>query len=503
MNLAASSANSVPAAVPVVPKAQELLSEPEIAAFINSHQGAASEIKQAAERLAGEPDGSRALKKLLPALSKKVVFVFFSYKKKDEETAKAVVDVLRQNSAEKLQITYQDDFTKEIVGKKWREKIRNTVCRANWFILLLPDPADDWDWPLYESGLFEAQLTSADRLICLHHPDTKVPDPIEGYHAVAAIKPEVEKLLRMIYVEENPICGMSPINKAIEGKIPELAEEIIHAISPPKKKLHREIFEPWVELRVENAEGLENRDDLDQALIESANKEALDLFDFIQRPKTWGELRSGVQENPGDGRWREELFHVIRRIAAGRKFFPIQAVFSSRDGKMYRPVACAIDRIGEDGSIESFHITFSEEVSTFDVAAIPEEMSALATLLRFTFRFRWEVLERFGKTSITEDDVERLENALRRINKDWESRGIGGEEFITRLFSLEQAKHISKMFATWNAIKNPEGSGELDIAIENKETEKIPRLLASVIPMNQEFLEMAADRFSELVSSKS
>ena len=54
------------------------------------------------------------------------------------------------------------------------------------------------------------------------------------------------------------------------------------------------------------------------------------------------------------------------------------------------------------------------------------------------------------------------------------------------------------MRAEWRKLRNEQRTGELDIAIEKKELEKIPDLLAGVIPMNQEFLEMAINRFAEL-----
>ena len=47
-------------------------------------------------------------------------------------------------------------------------------------------------------------------------------------------------------------------------------------------------------------------------------------------------------------------------------------------------------------------------------------------------------------------------------------------------------------------MRNEQRTGELDVAIEKKALEKIPDLLAGFIPMNQEFLEMAINRFAEL-----
>jgi hypothetical protein len=489
--------------VKIMPNANEILSDSEIAAFLKTHQGAAKEIERAAEILANKTDAIAALKKLLPALGEKVVHVFFSYKQKDELAATAVVDILRTNSAEKLDIAYQAAFTEKIAGKLWRQEIHTAVDNANWFVLLLPDPSDDWDWPLYEAGLFEGKFTSGDRLICLHHPGIKIPSQIEGYHAVATSDSQVEDFLRMVYVNEDPIPGMKPLNKSIESKIPALAKQIVEAIRPPKKPFFREIFEPWVELKIEGA-NLEMKEELDHAQIISANRPALDVFDRLKTPSDWGELRQGVLERAGDGRWREDLFHVIRKIANDRKFDPVQAVFQTHSGKMYRPVAYAVDRSGEDGPIETYHITFTEEIGAVDVSVMPKELSALASLLRLTFRFRWEILEKYRSANMTEGDVERLGSALRRIESDLQSRGENLDQAtIESLFPPEKATRIHEMFAEWHKVRNPEGTGELDIAIEEKDARSIPGILERFTPMNQEFLEMGADRFSEMVSGTS
>ncbi|MBU1340699.1 MAG: toll/interleukin-1 receptor domain-containing protein [Proteobacteria bacterium] len=482
-------------------RVEELLKEKEIADFLKTHQGAAGEIRAAAEFLANETDAKTSLIKLFPALTQKKISVFFSYKKKDEETAKIIVELLRKKSARKLKITYQYEFGDDVVGKKWRDKIYEEAGKANWFILLLPDPRDDWDWCLYETGLFEAQSTSADRLICLHHPKTSIPSPIEGYQAVKAENPDVDKFLRMIFLSTDPVPGFGPLNSDIEDEIPEMARKIVNAIRTPTKVV-REIYEPWIELRIKNPGELENKDQLDQALVETANQKALDLFRLLKKKRTWGEFRRNLPgSKTSDHRWREDLLRVIRKIGNDLQFYPIQSVFQTREGKMYRPVVCAVDREGEDGPIKTFHLTFTEDVATVDRSAMPKNLSALANTLRSTFRFRWEILEKFGKGTMTEEDVERLSTALMRIQQDWESRSIGGEKEILELFQQkDEQKRILEMFTSWYKAMNNDKTGELDIAIENKDMEKIPKILKNFLPLNQEFLEMAADRFAKLVS---
>ena len=188
----------------VINRVEELINHSDITQFVATHQGDAEAVRRAAVVLANEPDAPAALRKVLPALSEKIVKIFFSYKSKDKSAAQSIVKVLKDNSANKLQITFQREFTEEIAGRQYRKHIRNRVQQANWFILLLPDPSDELDWCLYETGQFEAQYTSADRLICLHHPDTALPSQVDGYHAVSATTPDMVQFLQMVYVQPDP-----------------------------------------------------------------------------------------------------------------------------------------------------------------------------------------------------------------------------------------------------------------------------------------------------------
>ena len=192
-----------------------------------------------------------------------------------------------------------------------------------------------------------------------------------------------------------------------------------------------------------------------------------------------------------------------RSETAQRIFDPIQAVFQAHDGKMYHPVVHGIDHRGEKAdAIESFHITFSEEVGAFEPSAMPKNIFVLVTTLRFAFRFRWEVLEKFSRRPFTESDVEHLACALKRIETDWHSRGMTDESTLRKSFEQRDSERFARMSAEWQKLRNEQGTGELDLAIENKDLEKIPQLLASIIPMNQEFLEMATNRFAKLIRDR-
>jgi hypothetical protein len=486
-------------------KEQEILKDPVIRGFLQTHEGAAEDITRAAKELADRDDAIPALRKLLPALSKGKLPIFFSYKGKDEAAAVRIVNLLRKWSARKLRITYQADFTEQIVGKEWRKWIHDSIDKANWFILLLPDPSDDWDWCLFETGLFEAKQLSGDRLICIHHPKTDVPDQITVYQAVAAEPERVKAFLKMLYTEPNAIPGFPAINDALEPRdIANIAQEIVDAILPPRKGRFHQIFEPWVAIRTDRACEFKSKDDLDSAIVEDANDEALRLFDFGVPPQTWGELWSGLPKGTAgeDNGWREELFHVIRRIASGRRFDPIQTVFQTKFGKMYRPVVHGIDRFGDRvGPIEKYHITFTEDVRAVDRSGMPGNLYDFATVMRFAFRFRWEILERFTKEPLTEDDVERVKSAFERTETDWKSSARQMKDAdLTRLFPQGASRDaFVKLLRESALIRNPERTGKLDVAIEQKDGKKIQEILKQIIPLNQEFLEMATDAFSKKI----
>lgn len=474
---------------------EDILNQSEIKSFLDANQVARESTRRAAEQLCGKPDCIAAVKKLLPAHANKTISVFFSYKKKDEFAARKVIGQLKLYAAGKLEIFCMADFDKEIVGQNWRKWIRDKIVVSNWFILLLPDPSDDWDWCLFETGLFERGLTSADRLICIHHPETQIPDPIGDYHAVPATDEEIRKFLKMAFIEKNPIPGMDPINPAIKPYLDGSAAAIVNAIVPPKKKPYREIFEPWIELKFDAPKRVRTIDDLDQSQILSVNKGALEIFDFLRRPSSFGELRKGLPE-PSETFWLGELTEIVMKVAHDRQFYPIRGVFRTNKGKCFRPVVCSVDREGdENGPVSTFHLVFLEELSTVDGTAIPKRIFGLAILLRYAFRFRFEILERFCRSNMVSEDVPRLKNALWRLARDWETRKMGGEDFVKQFYPAVEGDRISKMFVAWRELSNPDKTGKLDAAIEGNDIQSIPKLLSGVLPINQQFLEMTTDYF--------
>jgi hypothetical protein len=101
---------------------------------------------------------------------------------------------------------------------------------------------------------------------------------------------------------------------------------------------------------------------------------------------------------------------------------------------------------------------------------------------------------------LKDEDIEHLDVNLKRIAADWQSRGAIDEQDILNLFSDAQVARVKQMFEFWYRLSKPDKTGELDVAIEKKDGAKILQLLGSILSINQEFLEMAADRFTGMIS---
>ena len=137
------------------------------------------------------------------------VTAFCSYKTKDKPVALKLEALFSKWSGHKLRMIHMAQFPS---GKEWRKKIKE-IPSADWFLLLMPEPEADRDWPLFEAGYFRpGGRTLSRRLVCLHHPDNEVTDTLVDHQSVPAETEMVEKFLKELLVEPNWIPGLPAIS---------------------------------------------------------------------------------------------------------------------------------------------------------------------------------------------------------------------------------------------------------------------------------------------------
>ncbi len=155
--------------------------------------------------------------------------IFVSHRHEDYPAAATLRDQLQERSGAGTTYFLSEEIR---AGARWREELLEALNNSDWFILLFTDPSRDWDWCLFEAGLFQARIDEPGphqkqkRLICLHHPRVLRPDPLGDYQSVAADKNDTAKLLHEFlqlvnpqWLERNP------------DKPDEIAETICHAIT--------------------------------------------------------------------------------------------------------------------------------------------------------------------------------------------------------------------------------------------------------------------------------
>ena len=479
----------------------DILSNTKIKEIIDRNPKIENSVERAAEILCEEPHPLAAVRESIRGIINNKIDVFLSYKSKDEITARKVVEQLRVFAGDKLRIIYAADFPRD-AGTNWNKKIRESIKKAQWFILLLPDPSVDWDWCLFETGMFRGKMVSdkVNKLFCLHHPDVQPPSQIKEFQAVKAEVDNVQSFLKMVYLDKDPIPGMDPINEHITTELLEgIAQTIANAISPPKPLLKRSHFERYAMLKIENPDQLQCPDDLNNATILETDDLTLNLFGKRKVPETWGELVENVVDPECENRWLTELCATIKKAASNTVFKPIQATFENYGrGKNYLPLLYAMDE-RTDGSIEDFKILFVEEVSArISNKHIPTSIQALMTSLRLAYRFRWEVIERFNDIEMTKEHIQKFQDILERIENEGRSRGLLDPSKLCANFNQEESNEIIDMYKQWWELRNERNDGELDKALENEDGKKIQQLMPIMAGINHRFLNLAAMRLQEL-----
>lgn len=489
------SVKAVPAADTDRPNVNPILKDLEVARLIAENPNCQRDIEHAAELLRNKPDAAAAVVKSAQSLIAGKIKVFLSYKKKEEPAAEAVIAALL-SATSKLDISCMKDIPH---GTQYREWINEKTARANWFILLLPDPSEDWDWCLFESGLFRARMLSCDRLICLYHPDIKDrPSELEEFNHVPVTQDAVTAFLRQAFCQADALPGMPPINA--HADVEAIAKKIVEAVSPPAERYITRYLTPCVTLEVADIDEMATEEGLDKARLTYVQDDVPDIFGKIETPRTWGELVENQREGAGNALWLSDLGRNIASALKGNRFENSQAAFAAAGGNaVYRAQVHGITR-SASGNPKAIHVLFIEDVSAINLSPEHKAIASLAMLMRTAFRFRWEILERYGRGRLEVNDITGLGETLDRMQAEARASGMQPQGLLELFDRTEQATVIN-MLAKWNELRNAQGTGTLDVALRDGNAERVGELLAALSPINKEFLIIASRRFTELTEA--
>ena len=138
--------------------------------------------------------------------------IFISHKVgRDQKTAEALKTILTR-PFDRTDVLAVHISEKIVPGHGWKHKIYRWLHESNLLLLLFTDPTLDWNWCLYEAGLFtdlnklnESQ-DHEPKIVCIYPPGKEAPRPLEHIQGVEGTQRGVQDFLRKLYKSEDYGC---------------------------------------------------------------------------------------------------------------------------------------------------------------------------------------------------------------------------------------------------------------------------------------------------------
>ena len=283
-----------------------------------------------------------------------VFTVFISHKHEDHALAVEV-----KNALESLNPKLIDCFVSGVdipAGMDWRREIRTVLAKSHLLMLLFTAPSKNWDWCLYETGLYTRfDRSDASSVVCLFSPGEASPSPLADLQGVPA---DVDKVIAFL----DPLCRRTweVSDDWRRGALaPEIGDDQVAAAARAIAEAFRRsgsasTYYPCHRLVL----SLSESDDIAKGIPESArvmegpndtSGYTMSLFDLAggTGKRTWGDLLRAVEGN--EAAWRRELDSHFLRALDEQLFPPIEGrMRAGRTGRgqqrVYRPILYSIVR---------------------------------------------------------------------------------------------------------------------------------------------------------------
>lgn len=289
--------------------------------------------------------------------------IFISHKSIDKELASRVKDVLQGLSPKKITAWVSGEDIAD--GADWNRAIKRQLAESHLLLLLYTRESFEWDWCLYEAGLFTRfDREDVSSVVCLYPREGGPPRPLSNLQGVIVEAGHLATFLGRLCRETwrisddwrfgalAPRIGPARIAKAAQRIAADFRKALEdHATSGDDMyyPCHR------VVLDFGPANGRRwDRIPEDAVIVEGApNTSAytLSLFGYAEgrRTWTWGDLIAGVDGQLAD--WRSELDGAFASALAEELFAPGTDSFKAWDPRhqrqrQYRPVLYRVLRSG-------------------------------------------------------------------------------------------------------------------------------------------------------------
>lgn len=376
---------------------------------------------------------------------KDICRVFVSRKTTDRQIfgrASANRKKLKTFAPGRLQIFDADEIKP---GQDWRKKIRQEIQKADILLLILTRPArKDFDWPLYEAGLFDS-LRGDKRLVCIYpkkkDPKKKggPPDQLADIQGVEATEANLRDFLVRLFTDSEFTNTETPLNADVYEAFPEQIDAIARETYEDVNGVQGEgiysvsYVNPYIQLLLPSGTKKLTGD----TQIKSNMRSLRTLFKLRKEPPeseywTWAQIEESVdfgREDPQqfNRAWMREAEAAIEKLLKGKsEDHQIHSRFIAKDSRIWSP-EIEIWRAYDNG-IKTVDVTFSPDVQDewLQKAKAPV---ALAANLNLAVRIRHDLIETY----------------LRRL-PHWED---GDESHFLELSDLVSTVERNGFFIRW------------------------------------------------------
>lgn len=412
--------------------------------------------------------------------------VFISHKQPEEAMAITIRDALAQFSGD-LEFFISGDNIH--AGEDWHARLRRELRDSNLLLLLFTEPTRDWDWCLYEVGLFTRLDSDIDEpVVCIYPPDGEPPAPLVSLQGVPGTLESAASFVRSFIKTTDITRREQPLNPNITDDQITAAADVIcsqfDANVQPYYMCHRVLLDLPGELG--DAEHIP----LD-AKIREASEGTMALFGRLTGTQTWGELvESHLQEG---ARWIDEIDRVFGDACAGRVSSMTTHTFRAHDrAHIYRPELYRLDKKGRRPT--SAVVMFTQEVAPARVGG------ALFNRLRIAERYRSEVFERARSLGhdMSEDDVRALSEAVALIREESKTFNVFDEETLRTNFSDDSVcEELLAIGNEWGVTMT-----SLDASVEPLDAARFQACLTTLEGLNDRYRVIVAARYAHLLAHR-
>ena len=285
--------------------------------------------------------------------------VFVSHKQDDHSLAVTLKRVLEHLSGKIECFVSGSDL---VPGTDWNAEIRSQLLKSHLLVLLFTEPSRNWDWCLYEAGLFTSLGVHEDHsVVCLYHPQGSSPRPLTNLQGVPVEAEAVQRFFSELCKETPRVArnwrSGALVSRIHQEMVEKAAAELIEAF--PAGGAANLTYHPCHRL-VLDLGAIENMPagiPPEAPVIEgdgATSPFTLTLFNLASgRRRTWGEM---VAAAGGAGAsWLTELDERFVAALNEQLFSPTTTTLQLWDPwrvhqRSYRPILYQIVREGKPRS---------------------------------------------------------------------------------------------------------------------------------------------------------